>query len=236
MLRYQTLSLIALIVGWLFVTGGYAESATGVAGYVTRVRGEVVSEAAAGRRPLALGHALHLGDRLITGVDARLEARMQDGMVITLGEKTEFLVQQVAGVTPDQNNSVFELVKGVFRAATASTDAQPQSKPREPSRVETPVATIGIRGTDLWGGFNLLDAGARTLDVVMLEGKGVYVESNGQRVELNRAGEGTTVQGFYAHPTLSLAEEIASRNAATPTPSKIWKEKKLQAAQRTVAW
>ena len=81
MLRYQTLSLIALIVGWLFATGGYAESATGVAGYVTRVRGEVVSEAAAGRRPLALGHALHLGDRLITGVDARLEL----GGTITVG-------------------------------------------------------------------------------------------------------------------------------------------------------
>ena len=234
MLRYQTLSLIAFIIGWLFAAGGYAESAAGVAGYVTRVRGEVVSETAAGQRPLALGHALHLGDRIMTGADARLEARMQDGMVITLGEKTEFLVQQVAGVTPDKNNSVFELVKGVFRSATASTDTQPQ--PREPCRVETPVATIGIRGTELWGGFNLLNAGARTLDVVMLEGKGVYVESNGQRVELNQAGAGTTVQGFYPHPALSPAEEMASRNAATPTPSKIWKEKKLQAAQRTVAW
>ena len=236
MLRYQTLSLIAFIIGWLFAAGGYAESAAGVAGYVTRVRGEVVSETAAGRQPLALGHALHLGDRIMTGADARLEARMQDGMVITLGEKTGFVVQQVMGVTPNSQNSIFELVKGVFRSTTASTDAQPQSKPREPCRVETPVATIGIRGTELWGGFNLLDAGARTLDVVMLEGKGVYVESNGQRVELSRAGEGTTVQGFYPHPALSPAEEMASRNAATPTPSKIWKEKKLQAAQRTVAW
>ena len=234
MLRYQTLSLITFIVGWLFAAGVHADSAAGVAGYVTRVRGEVVSETAAGRQPLALGHALHLGDRIMTGADARLEARMQDGMVITLGEKTEFVVQQVMGVTPNSQNSIFELVKGVFRSATASTDAQPQ--PREPCRVETPVATIGIRGTELWGGFNLLDAGTRTLDVVMLEGKGVYVESNGQRVELNQAGAGTTVQGFYPHPALSPAEEMASRNAATPTPSKIWKEKKLQAAQRTVAW
>ena len=234
MLRYQTLSFIAFIVGWLFTAGGYAESAAGVAGYVTRVRGEVVSETTVGRRPLALGHALHLGDRLTTGANARLEARMQDGMVITLGEKTEFVVQQIAGVTPDKNNSIFELVKGVFRSATASTDAQPQ--PREPCRVETPVATIGIRGTELWGGFNLLDAGARTLDVVMLEGKGVYVESHGQRVELTQAGAGTTVQGFYPHPTLSPAEEMASRNVAAPTPSKIWGEKKLRAAQRTVAW
>lgn len=235
MLRYKTLSFTAFIVGWLFAAGGYGAPKMEVAGYVTRVRGEVVSETTAGRRPLALGHALHLGDRLMTGVDARLEARMQDGMVITLGEKTEFVVQQVIGVTPNSNSSIFELVKGVFRSATAP-DAKPQPQPREPCRVETPVATIGIRGTDLWGGFNLLDAGARTLDVVMLEGKGVYVESHGRRVELNQAGTGTTVQGFYPHPALSLAEEMASQNAAAPTPSKIWGEKKLQAAQRTVAW
>ncbi len=234
MLRYKTLLSMAFIVGWLITAVGYAEPAAGVAGYVTRVRGEVVSETAAGRQSLALGHALHLGDRIMTGGDARLEARMQDGMVITLGEKTEFVVQQVMGVTPNSNNSIFELVKGVFRSATAPTDTKAQ--PREPCRVETPVATIGIRGTELWGGFNLLDAGARTLDVVMLEGKGVYVESHGQRVDLSQAGAGTTVPGFDPHPALSPAEEMTSQNAATPTPSKIWGEKKLQAAQRTVAW
>ncbi len=181
-------------------------------------RGEVVSEAAAGRQKLVLGHALHLGDRIVTGVDARLEARMQDGMVVTLGEKTEFVIQQVMGVTPNSNNSVFELVKGVFRSITAQTETRPQ--PREPCRVETPVATIGIRGTELWGGFNLLDAGARTLDVVMLEGKGVYVESGGQRVELSQAGAGTTVKDA----------------GQAPDPIKTWRKKKLQAAQRTVAW
>ncbi|MFZ1640533.1 MAG: FecR family protein [Candidatus Contendobacter sp.] len=217
MLRYGAL-LIAFIAGWLFTAVGYAESPAGVAGYVTRVRGEVVSEAAAGRQKLVLGHALHLGDRIVTGVDARLEARMQDGMVVTLGEKTEFVIQQVMGVTSNSNNSVFELVKGVFRSITAQTEAKPQH--REPSRVETPVATIGIRGTELWGGFNLLDAGARTLDVVMLEGKGVYVESAGRLVELKQPGEGTMVKGA----------------GQAPTSVKAWGEKKLQAAQRTVAW
>ena len=209
---------IAGIVGWLFAAVGYAAPKTEVAGYVTRVRGEVVSEAATGRQMLALGHVLYLGDRIVTGTDARLEARMRDGMVITLGEKTEFVVRQVMGVTPNSNNSIFELAKGVFRSVTAQAEAKPQ--PRESCRVETPVATIGIRGTELWGGFNLLDAGARTLDVVMLEGKGVYVESAGKRVELKRAGEGTMVKGAGQAPMLT----------------KVWKEEKLQAAQRTVAW
>lgn len=217
MLRYQIRLIVGLVI-WLFAVMGYAVPKPEVAGYVTRVRGEVVSEAATGRQPLALGRVLYLGDRIVTGVDARLEARMRDGMVITLGEKTEFVVRQVAGVTPDKNNSVFELAKGVFRSVTAQTEEK--SQPREPCRVETPVATIGIRGTELWGGFNLLDAGPRTLDVVMLEGKGVYVESAGKRVELKRAGEGTLVKGA----------------GQAPSSVKAWGEKKLQAAQRTVAW
>ncbi|MDG4598249.1 MAG: FecR family protein [Candidatus Contendobacter sp.] len=219
MLRCK-IRLIAGLVIWLFAAVGYAAPQTEVAGYVTRVRGEVVSEAATGRQPLALGRVLYLGDRIVTGADARLEARMRDGMVITLGEKTEFVIQQVAGVTPDKNNSVFELAKGVFRSVTAQTEEK--SQPREPCRVETPVATIGIRGTELWGGFNLLDVGPRTLDVVMLAGKGVYVESAAgrKRVELKQAGEGTMVKG----------------PGQAPTPVKAWGEKKLQAAQRTVAW
>ncbi|MFO1421373.1 MAG: FecR family protein [Candidatus Competibacteraceae bacterium] len=219
MLRCK-IRLIAGLVIWLFAVVGYAAPKAEVAGYVTRVRGEVVCEAATGRQPLALGRVLYLGDRIVTGADARLEARMRDGMVITLGEKTEFVIQQVAGVTPDKNNSVFELAKGVFRSVTAHTEEK--SQPREPDRVETPVATIGIRGTELWGGFNLLDAGPRTLDVVMLAGKGVYVESaaTGKRVELKQAGEGTMVKG----------------PGQAPTPVKAWGEKKLQAAQRTVTW
>ena len=198
---------------------GQVESAPDAVGYVTRIQGEATVVTATERRVLALGHALHLGDRIVTGAAARLEARLQDGTVFTLGEHAEFTVQQVRGATPDSDGSTFELLKGVFRAVTTHTDSgQPQ--PSSPWQVKTPVATIGIRGTELWGGFNLLDAGSNTLDVVMLQGKGVYVESNGQRVELNQAGYGTTVK---------------SADAA-PTPSKAWAEKKLQAARQAVAW
>ncbi len=217
-LRIKKFSIVFAVLSLLVLTGR-AETTPDAAGYVTRIRGEATAVTATERRVLALGHALHLGDRIVTGADARLEARLQDGTVFTLGENAEFTVQQVRGVTPDDDGSAFELLKGVFRAVTAQTDSgQPQQS--SSWRVKTPVATIGIRGTELWGGFNLLNTGSNTLDVVMLQGKGVYVESNGRRVELNRAGYGTTVE---------------SADAA-PAPSKAWAEKKLQAALQTVAW
>lgn len=212
----QYLSLFMTL--WLWTATGYADYRFDIAGYVTRVRGEVVIKNAAGRHALALGQPLHINDRIVTGSKARLEARMQDGTILTLGENTEFLIRQVQGVAPKDSGSLFELFKGVFRAATAQTRAEAPT--REDWRVQTPVATIGIRGTELWGGFNLLDAGSDTLDVVMLDGKGVYVESAGQRVELQQAGEGTTVESA----------------GQTPMPAKAWGEAKVQAALQTVGW
>lgn len=221
------------IAGWLLLMVGLAQAEPQIAGYVTRIRGEAVAVVAVNRRTLALGNPLYLGDRIVTGSNALLEARMQDGTVVTLCPSVEFNVLQVQGVSPDNQGSVFEMVKGMFRAVTAQTDAD---KPRQPLQVKTPVAIIGVRGTDFWGGFDLLGAGPLTLDVVMLKGTGVYVESEGRRVELQQAGEGTTVAGFNPHPGLSIAEERAMKSAAMPTPGKIWGEEKVKAALQSVTW
>lgn len=196
------------------MVGAYAEAP--IAGYVTKVRGEVVAAAESGRLTLALGHALHQGYRLLTGADARLEARMKDGTVLTLGERTEFVIQQVTGAAVNSKSTRFELLKGAFRAVTTA----PEASAKLDWQVRTPVAIIGVRGTEVWGGFNLLGAGDRTLDVVMFEGKGVFVETPTGMVDLLKAGDGTTVVDVDA----------------SPAPLKPWGEKKLQAAIESVSW
>lgn len=196
------------------MVGAHAEAP--IAGYVTKVRGEVVAAAESGRLTLALGHALHQGYRLLTGADARLEARMKDGTVLTLGERTEFVIQQVTGAAVNSKSTRFELLKGAFRAVTTA----PEASAKLDWQVRTPVAIIGVRGTEVWGGFNLLGAGDRTLDVVMLEGKGVFVETPTGMVDLLKAGDGTTVVDVDA----------------SPAPLKPWGEKKLQAAIESVSW
>jgi hypothetical protein len=193
-----------------------AHAASPVAGYVTKVRGEVVAASESGRQTLALGHALHQGYRLLTGADARLEARMKDGTVLTLGERTEFVIEQVTGAAVNSKSTRFELLKGAFRAVTAA----PETTAKLDWQVRTPVAIIGVRGTEVWGGFNLLGAGDSTLDVVMFEGKGVFVETASGMTDLVKAGDGTTVAGADARPA----------------PLKPWGEKKLQAAIQSVSW
>lgn len=196
------------------MVGAHAEAP--IAGYVTKVRGEVVAAAESGRLTLALGHALHQGYRLLTGADARLEARMKDGTVLTLGERTEFVIQQVTGAAVNSKSTRFELLKGAFRAVTTA----PEASAKLDWQVRTPVAIVGVRGTEVWGGFNLLGAGDTTLDVVMFEGKGVFVETPTGMVDLLKAGDGTTVVDV----------------GASPAPLKPWGEKKLQAAIESVSW
>lgn len=209
--------LSVLLGAGLVVSAVPALAEQPIAGYVTRLRGDVQSAVDTQRQVVLLGHALVLGSKLVTGPDARMEARMKDGTVLTLGERTEFLIEHVAGVTSAPKGSRFELLKGAFRAITAPADPQ---KSHLPLQVRTPVAIIGVRGTDFWGGFNLLASGESTLDVVMFEGKGVFVENASGLVDLVKGGDGTTVNGA----------------SATPAPLKPWGEKKLQAALTTVTW
>lgn len=209
--------LLQLLVLLLAIGASLAQAEPTLAGYVTRVRGEVQVLAGVKAQTLALGNPLYLGQRISTGADARLEARLKDGSVLTLGERTEFLIEQVAGSAPKEADSRFSLLKGAFRAITGKLgngDA-PASW-----QVRTPVAIIGVRGTELWGGFDLLGAGSDTLDVVMLKGRGVYVENPQGLTELAHGGDGTTVIG----------------EAVAPAGRGPWGKKKLQAAQHSVSW
>ncbi|MFZ4623904.1 MAG: FecR family protein [Rhodoferax sp.] len=210
--------------GWVLLLGaclslvcGVARAEQVTAGYVTRLNGEVLLVTDAKWNTLLLGNGLFLGSRIITGANARLEARMRDGSVLTLGERTEFVIEQVMGTKSEARGSSFSLLKGAFRAITGKP-ADNRSAP--PWQVRTPVAIIGVRGTELWGGLNLLGAGDDTLDVVMLEGRGVYVENSSGQTELAQIGAGTTVSG----------------TGVAPGKMVVWGDKKLSAALQSVGW
>ena len=78
-----------------------------------------------------------------------------------------------------------------------------------------PVGTIGVCGADFWGGFGLTAGG---LDVIMPEGKGVYVDTAAGRVELDKAGLGTTVVNGAAQAPVAWGQDKIGRAVATITP------------------
>jgi len=150
-----------------------------------------------------------LRDRITTGSKGVAMLRFSDGTQITVGHDSEFVIQRWKQRKMLANDAAFELVRGAFRAVTGTI-----TKRSHRFKVKTAIATIGVRGTDFWGGTTISD---NALDVIMLEGRGVYVENDAGRVELETAGIGTTV-----------------RAGRSPDAPKTWSPEKLQKAVATV--
>ena len=184
-----------------------------VAGTVIHVQGAAFANHRESSGNLSLGAQILVGDHIVTGHDARVGLRMVDGAVVSLGADTEFAVndyryQEQAG----HGTARLELIKGVFRAVTGAIG---KLKERD-FKVQTSVGTIGIRGTDFWGGFYFSQA----LDVALLGGKGIYIENAAGLVEITQPGDGSTVH---------------SANELPLQPTR-WGDKKLNAAKQSITW
>jgi hypothetical protein len=179
-------------------------------GEFTRLEGRVLLERAGRAFPPFTGLQLCRGDRIITSPAAVAELRLRDGSRITVGKDSVFSIADYRLYRDRPNSALFDLARGAFRAVTAAITTRPHR-----FEVRTPVATIGVRGTDFWGGYGLTPDG---LDVIMLEGKGVYVQTAAGTVELDRAGLGTTVTAGTASAPAAWAPDKLARAVATITP------------------
>lgn len=152
------------------------------------------------------------GDKYITDSASVIQLTLRDGSVITVGKDSEFTFLEYKIYKDKPNLALFELTKGAFRAVTGFMTKRPHRY-----EVKTSLATIGVRGTDFWGGFGLTENG---LDVVMLSGKGVYVTNNqGATVELDSGGLGTTVLASTAPITpAKWNDEKVAKAVSTITP------------------
>lgn len=181
-----------------------------VNGVVTRLQGNAVAMQDAIPRTLKLGDKIMNNDVISTGKGARLEMRMIDDGVITLGERTVFVIIDyiLDGNAP---NGTVRLLQGAFKAVSGNLVKMANAS----FVVETELATIGIRGTTFWGG--TLDD---TFDIALLDGKSITIETKAGRVEITTPGEGTSIR---------------AANQA-PSPPKTWPQAKIERAVATVTF
>lgn len=180
-------------------------------GTVGRLQGQAEAERAATVFALSEGESLRRGDLLRTGDGARLRVDLSDGSVLTLGERAELRLNDV--VVPEapagDDGPFMELLSGAFRLVAAKiSDSQAADR-----RVRTPVATIGIRGTDFWGG--PLEG---ALDVLLLEGSVAVSTPQGSAL-LAAPGEGVVVpaEGAAPEPVRRWGQDKVDRAVATVT-------------------
>jgi hypothetical protein len=98
-------------------------------------------------RVLARGNPVYLNDQLITDANSSAELSLTDNTVISLTANTNVSIDRYHFDTKNASNKsecVVKIVEGGFRSITGMIAKEdPQNY-----QVKTPVATIGVRGTD----------------------------------------------------------------------------------------
>ncbi len=140
----------------------FVPSAMAAAGAVEAVQMPAWLDRAGLTVPVSPGVALQAGDTLRTGTGARLLLRLEEGSLVKLGENARFVIEKAqpkGGVF----EAAFNVVNGAFRFTTQTLA---KSTRRDVKIRVGQNATIGIRGTDLWG------RGRDDKDIVcLIEGK-----------------------------------------------------------------
>lgn len=167
------------------VTSMKASAEVAPVGGINKVEGDASAVQGSSTRGLVFKAPVFFKDRLRTGAGGRLEAKLDDGTVLTLGEKgkltiDEFVYNPGAGggkLALNVQNGAFLFVGGHIEGATGGNVS-----------IKTPVGTLGVRGTTVWGGH--IDGG---FGVLVLSGE-VTVTTKKGTVTLQK-GQGTMVYG-----------------------------------------
>ncbi|MEX2577275.1 MAG: FecR domain-containing protein [Halofilum sp. (in: g-proteobacteria)] len=113
------------------------------AGRVISIAGSVeATEADGPARALEHGDPVFAGETLVLGPSAHAQVRMRDDALLELEADTRFVIERYEPGA-DGGNVLMHLLRGAMRTITGAI-GDPE---RERYRVNTPVATIGIRGT-----------------------------------------------------------------------------------------
>jgi len=200
----MSLKTIKLLLTSLLITFSVQTLAAESIGKVVLAQGQPVVERDNQHLPIKRNDKLYQKDRLITPVGSRLLIKLKDKTTVSLAENTVFELSRYT-FGKEKSDVSFNMIKGAFRTLTGAIGKQENPQ----FEIRTPVATIGVRGTDFWGGFIFSEA----LDVTMVSGKGVYVTNSHGTVEIKEPGQGTTVQ-----------------RGQTPSTVKAWPQEKLDKA------
>lgn len=210
--RHRLAALAALVSALLAAPPAAAQNAAQDAiGAVTRVRGAALATQAGVSRPLAAGGAIFVADEITTRADTRLEMRLTDGTVVTLGDDTVIAVAAFAfDPASGSGNALLRVSAGVFRAVTGRLSKLSGNR----FAVATPVATAGIRGTDFWG-----EQRADLLRLALLDAGPIVVTNDAGSVELAAPNLLTVVTARDVPPSAPVMLSPAQLAAAVATIS-----------------
>lgn len=180
----QLLATIVLLIASSLVQAGEA-------GRIVFVTGQ----AQVASRAVALGDAVQEGDELLTGADGYIYLKTVDNgfLILRPGSRARVVTYHIDTQNPANSRVKFELLNGVARAISG----QAVKQARHNFRFNTPVAAIGVRGTDF-----TVFTDQQTSRVAVISG-GVIVSGFAGACGPEGTGpcEGTTSRELFAEQT-----------------------------------
>jgi len=155
-------------------------------GKITAINGSAYALRGSSKVVLKLGSEIEKKDQIKTMKDTKLQIVFNDHTVISLGQKTNFKIDDYI-FSKTKVKASFSVSKGIFKSITGKIGKIDHSK----FKLRTKNATIGVRGTTFIG---VIDDNKETIACTSGE---IVVENDFGVVDVKR-GEMTTVRDFQA--------------------------------------
>jgi hypothetical protein len=179
-MNWRTRSILAMaIAGALHASAAYAQSQIGSAA-TTKNQVEGIDDS--GTQPLPAGGSVFQNERVRTGEDSQAQLVFLDRTNLGVGPKSEVTLSRFV-YNPDRKNGqvALEVGRGVFRFVTGSQDPKDYA-------IKTPIATIGVRGTE----FHLL-VDLDLIVVALVHGALQITTTRSRVVVLSQPGTAVTI-------------------------------------------
>jgi hypothetical protein len=140
----RALPVVAVTMVLVLVLFGAIAGASSPIGLVKVTEGMATVQRGNETLPARLGFALEEGDVLRTGVDGRLGVVLRDDTRLSLGPESEIRIDHfVFNPAKSQLGLVVKMARGVMAFVSGNI----AKLSHDAVRVETPVAIVGVRGT-----------------------------------------------------------------------------------------
>ena len=204
---HRLIAIAVILLSGFAIGHAAAQEAIGV---VSRIQGEANGTRGGAARPLGLNASVFLNETVVTGAAGRLEVAFKDNTMLTLGENAKLTLDRYVFNPAAGRGTIKFRILGAFRFLSG----QVSKLARTDVSVTTSVATVGIRGTEFWGG----PIDGQALGVFLIDGTVRVSNAAGARI-LNRSGQGTNIatRGVAPGPVTLWPSDKVSRALATVT-------------------
>ena len=184
-------------------------SSSGVAvGSVSFLIGQASVTRSGSSLPITAGMPLQVGDRLLTSLNGHIHVRFVDGAMVSLRPTSTLNIKEYRfdAQTPSNSEVRFELEQGVVRAISG----QAAESAKDKFRLNTPLAAIGVKGTDF-----VVEASGSRVNAIVNQGAIVLAPFDAQCLA---SALGPCSTQFAKELTAALKGMALTYNMSFPSP------------------